>query len=83
MIQDRPDVAEHHAADQVRHEEDCAEQIRAADLAGEHKRNGECQHVDENRGNHRKRRGKPESVGKFRIGQGVFEVFKADERDFL
>ena len=78
--QNLPDVAQHDAADQVRHKEDRTEDVGALErFAGERLRDGEGDHVDEHRRQEGKRHGKEERRGKLRIGQCAHVVLDTDK----
>ena len=77
-VKDRgPDVAEHDAADQVRHKEHRAEHVGAADAARERVGHGERQHVDQHERHDRKQRRVPEGVAERRVGKRLGIVGKA------
>ena len=75
----RQDVAEHDAADEVRHEEHRAVQVAALDALRERIGHGEGQHVDEHERYDGKQRREPERMHKARILERAAVVFKADK----
>ena len=72
-----PDVAQHDAADQVRHEEHGAEHVGALDAPGEGIGHREGEHVDHHKADQREYRGVPEGVPEALVGENVFIVGKA------
>ena len=81
--QDLPDVAQQDAADQVGHEVDRAEQIRALNAAGQHEGDGERADVDEHSGQHRERCREAEGVeegGILEDGKVVLDAHKGGLR---
>ena len=74
-----PDVAEHDAADQVRHEEHRAEQIRAAQLLRQGIGDEERQHIDQDDRHDRKGRRILERIEEARVLEDLGVVFQALE----
>ena len=81
-----PSKIQHDAADEVRHKEHRAEQVRALDAARERIGHDERQQVDRNQRHQREQRRVPECVHKARVLKGLDVVVEADElpvaRDF-
>ena len=67
--QNLPDIAQHHAADQVGHEKDGAEHVGAPHVAGEQHGQQEGQHIDEHGGHDGEHRGKAEGVPLLPVGK--------------
>ena len=60
--QQHPDVAQDDATDEVRHEEHGAEQVGSANRLGQQIRDGECDHIDDDRGHDCQQRRKQQRV---------------------
>ena len=74
----QPDIAQNDTTDEVRHEEDRPENIRALDAARQRIGNREGQHVDDQQRHDRKERREPECVQEALILENRHVVFQAD-----
>ena len=74
-----PDVTQHHAADQVGHEEHGTEQVGAPHLLSQGVGDGKGHHVDQDDGHHGEAGGIPEGMGEAGVLKGLDVVFKTDE----
>ena len=71
-----PDVAQHHTADQVGHEEYGAEPIGTPDLLGQGISNGEGHHVNQYDGDHCKSGSIPERIDEAGVLKHLCEIFQ-------
>ena len=77
-----PDIAQNDAADEVRHEENGTEDVRALDTLSQNVGNSKGQNVDDEQGYERKQRRIPERVEEALILEDGLVVFQSHPRPF-
>ena len=78
-----PDITEHNAADEVRHEEHGAVEVGALDALGQRIGRRKAEDIDKHKARHGKQRRIPEGVAEACVTQGGDIVAKADKGGIL